>query len=321
MLTAGVVGVSIAASWVAPILSPLLVSVLIGFLLVNFRLIPEWAVTGVHWMTKPALRLGVVFLGLQLSLQQVLALSIAECVTIAFTVVITFFGTRWLGRTIGVNRELSILVATGFAICGASAIAAMSAVLPPDEKTERDTAAAVALVTVYGSVAMVVLPLLSIPLALTDRQAGLWIGASVHEVAQVVAAAAAVSGVALATAVVVKLGRVVLLAPLVASIGLLERRRTLRNSTSQISPPPVVPVFVVGFLLMITVRSTGLVPDAVLDGAKWVTTCLLAAAMFGLGASLRAADLRSSGLRVMLLGALSTLIAMGVSLGGILIWH
>src|SRR5690606_5875165 len=127
------------------------------------------------------------------------------------------------------SSTMTLLVATGFAICGAAAVAAMSAVADPDGEREEDTATAIALVTLYGTVALVALPVLVGLLGWSGRAAGLWIGAGVHEVAQVVAAGGAVCATALAGAAVTTLGRVVLLAPLVAAVGLVLRRGAVRD--------------------------------------------------------------------------------------------
>ena len=146
----------------------------------------------------------------------------------------------------GVSPGTSLLVATGFSICGASAVAAMDGVTGNEED---EVVTAIVLVTLFGSLAIVVLPLLQHPLGLADVEFGLWTGASVHDVAQTVATASVVGPSALAAAVVVKLTRVVLLAPVVAGVSLWRRRgETAVYGTWR---PPLVPLFVVGFLAMV----------------------------------------------------------------------
>ncbi|MEU6155711.1 putative sulfate exporter family transporter [Actinosynnema sp. NPDC047251] len=232
--------------------------------------------------TRKLLRAGVVLLGLQLSLPQLLDLGPGILVAAVVTVGVTFFGTLWLGRWLRLPRGLTLLVASGFSICGASAIAAVST-----ERDEEHVATSVALVTLFGTLTMVVLPLLG--------ASPEWIGLSVHEVAQVAAAAPA-SG--MATAMAVKLSRVVLLAPIVAGVS---RQRG-----------PVVPLFLVGFLAMVAVRSTGVLPAGFLDGTTTVTTVLFAAAMFGLGTAVRPRALLATGPRALLLGLLATVLVCSV---------
>src|SRR3954454_11274471 len=128
--------------------------------------------------------LGVVLLGLQLGLGQVLGLGGGTVLAVAATVLVAFFGTLLVGRALGVSPGLGLMVATGFSICGASAIAAMDSVTDNDK---RDVATAVTLVTLYGSAAIGLVPLLGALLGLRPEQLGAWAGVSVHEVAQVVA--------------------------------------------------------------------------------------------------------------------------------------
>ncbi|MEE6295290.1 YeiH family protein [Georgenia wangjunii] len=371
-LVAAVALACLGLAQLVPVVSPLIVAIVLGVVVRNAGLLRPPVRPGTQWSTKRLLRAGVVLLGLQLSIGEVLALRVGELVTIVATVVITFLATRWLGTKVGTSRTTSLLIATGFAICGASAVAAMSAVVPEDETSEDDVATAIAMVTLFGALALFLMPLAQGLVGLDDHQMGVWIGSSVHEVAQVVAAASAVSAAALTVAVVVKLGRVVLLAPMVAVVGVTERRRAKRiaevnnartagagdggarggdartggagsvagaapaasadgaalsvDGTAAAKPaddavklPPLVPLFVVGFLAMVAVRSLGVVPDAVLDPVEVVTRFLLTAAMFGLGTGVHLATLRRTGGRAVALGALSTLVAAIVSLAGILL--
>ena len=221
-LLAAAVGtaVAFAVNTLLPAVSALTVAVVLGVLVGQF--LPETTREGLGWATKKFLRLGVVLLGLQLGLAQVFGLGVGTVLAVVVTVLTAFFGTLALGRLIGVSRGLALMVATGFSICGASAIAAMDSVTDNDKE---DVATAVTLVTLYGSAAIALIPLIGRGLGLTDRQLGAWAGLSVHEVAQVVAAASPAGAAAVAVAVVVKLTRVVLLAPMVAGVSLVERRR------------------------------------------------------------------------------------------------
>nr|BFF03255.1 hypothetical protein GCM10020241_49300 [Streptoalloteichus tenebrarius] len=242
---------------------------------------------------------------------QVLGLGAGTLLVVLATVAVTFVGTVLLGRALGLPRGLSVLVGTGFSICGASAVAAVEGVV---EREEEDVATAVALVTLYGSLAIAALPLLAGPAGLEGEDFGRWAGASVHEVAQVVAAASPAGALAVATAVVVKLSRVVLLAPLVAAISVAERRR---RPSAEGRRPPLVPLFVLGFLAMVVVRSVDVLPAPVLDATKFVTTLLLAGALFGLGSAVRIAALVRTGPKALLLGLFSTLLVVAVSWAGL----
>lgn len=344
-------------------MSPLLLAIVVGAVARNAGLLPDSVRPGVAWAARHPLRAGVVLLGLQLSVPAVQALRPGEVVLVVVTVAATFTATRWAGARLGVDRRTTLLLATGFSICGAAAVAAMSAAAPASrpagtctipgtatraatgtpavtdtgtpadpDRPDAAVATAVAMVTVFGSLALVAMPLAQAPLGLDDRQVGVWIGASVHEVAQVVAAASGVSAAALAVAVVVKLARVALLAPLVAAVGALEHRRERARTAAAVPAadgppvpgappaprrPPLVPLFVVGFLVAVAVRGAGVLPDAALDGARVAGTALLTAAMLGLGADVHVPTLVRTGGRALALGAVSTAVTTTVSLAGL----
>ncbi|MGD9526096.1 YeiH family protein [Pseudonocardia sp.] len=297
--------VAFALHHLMPVVSALTVAVVLGVLVGG--LLPANTQDGMRWATRSFLRLGVVLLGLQLAFGQVLALGPGTVVAVVVTVLVTFCGTLLLGRLVGVSRGLRLMVATGFSICGASAIAAMDSVSDADKE---DVATAVTLVTLFGSAAIAFVPALGGLLGMSPEHLGAWAGLSVHEVAQVVAAASPAGAAAVGIAVVVKLTRVLMLAPMVAAVGVGQRRRG--DGTG--ARPPIVPAFVVGFLVMVGVRSTGFVPTTVLDIGQVATTLLFAGALFGLGANVRLAALLRSGRRGLVLGALSTVLVAVVGL-------
>ncbi|MEU5266850.1 putative sulfate exporter family transporter [Amycolatopsis sp. NPDC021455] len=290
----------LSSAW--PVLGALTVAVVLGVVAGSTPVLGEEHRRAVALVTKRLLRAGVVLLGLQLALPTVLALGPGTLAAVVLTVAVTFLGTLGLARLVRVPRGLALLVATGFSICGASAIAAVEGVIDRDDE---DVATAVALVTCYGSLALATLPLLAHTLGLDATRAGSWAGISVHEVAQVVAAAGpAGAGVA----ILVKLSRVVLLAPVVALVGAAERTR--RGGRT-----PLVPLFVLGFLAMVAVRATRLLPAFALDVAKTASTLLLAGALFGLGCAVRPGTLLRGGGRALLLGFLSTLLVLATGFG------
>jgi uncharacterized integral membrane protein (TIGR00698 family) len=175
---------ALSSAW--PVLGALTVAVVLGITTGNTPMLTDDQRKAVARVTKRLLRAGVVLLGLQLAIPTVLALGPGTLAAVVVTVAVTFLGTLGLGRLTRVPRGLALLVATGFSICGASAIAAMEGVV---ERDDEDVATAVALVTCYGSLTLGVLPLLARWIGLDATRTGSWAGISVHEVAQVVAAA------------------------------------------------------------------------------------------------------------------------------------
>jgi len=316
LLAVALAGAGVLVAGRVPTFPVLLVMIVLGVVARTARVVPAAIEPGLTWTARHVLRAGVVLLGLQLAVRDVLGLGLADLGVLLVTVAATFAVTLGVGRRMRVGRALTLLVATGFSICGAAAVAAMSPVADADDE---DVATAVALVTLYGSLAIVAIPSLAGALGLDDRTAGLWAGMSVHEVAQVVAAAGAISAVSLQVAVVAKLARVTLLAPLVAAVGLLRHRAgAVRDAAAPPTRrPPAVPAFVLGFLVAVVVRSTGVVPATVLTVAHQLSTMALGAAMFALGTQVHVARLVRTGGRAVGLGAVATVVAMTVSLGGL----
>ncbi|WP_432047112.1 YeiH family protein [Streptomyces asiaticus] len=286
---------------------------------------------GLSLAGKRLMRLGIVLLGLKLSLNDVLGLGWATVAMVLGVVAATFCGTWWLGRRMGLRGDQPLLIATGYSICGASAIGAVSEVSDSDE---RDVATSVALVTLCGTLAIAVLPLLQHPLGLGDEAFGRWVGASVHDVGQVVATAQTAGPSALGDAVLVKLVRVALLAPLVAALATSVRARgrakrtedraaqgegAVQGEETQRRRPPLVPLFVLGFLAMTALRSTDVLSSTVLDTAATAQELLLAAALFGLGSAVHLPSLTRTGARVAALGLCAWVVIAGASYGGVLL--
>lgn len=294
------VALAYAAHRLLPSAGPLSLAVLFGVVLGNLPVSLRRLRPGLDYAARRLLRIGIVLLGLRLAVVDVLELGAPGLLVVTVVVAVTFVGTQWLGRRLGLSAGASLLVATGFSICGASAVAAMDGVT---RNRREDVATAIALVTLFGSLAILVLPLLQHPLGLSDVAFGTWAGASVHDVAQTVATASGAGSGALAAAVVVKLTRVVLLAPMVAGVSLWQRRRSAADPVR----PPIVPLFVLGFLAAVVARSTGVLPESALSAGTGASNLVLAAALFGLGTSVHLRSLVRTGGRALVLGLLSWL--------------
>ena len=304
------VAISLGAHRALPDLPPLVLCVALGIALANLTRVPPTAAPGLTVAGGPVLKLGVVLLGLDLVFPDILALGFRALLVVVAVVAITFFGTQWAGRRLGISDNLSLLVATGFSICGVSAIAAANGVIDADED---EVAFSVALVTLCGTLAIVTLPPLRGVLGLDEEQFGAWVGASVHDVAQVVATSSTAGSVALATAIVVKLTRVMLLAPLIAGIALRHRR----TGTPTGARPPLVPPFIIAFVVMVVIASVGVVPDRVLTRIDDLRTVLLGMALFALGTRVNVGRMRQIGARPLALGLLSWLLIAVVAYAGV----
>lgn len=281
------------------VLSPMILAILIGIAFHNVVGTPVRAKEGVTFAMRRILRAAIVLLGLQLTAAQVAEVGASGLAVIALTLVSTFLFTTWLGRLIGVERGLAELIAAGTSICGASAVIATNTVT---RAHDEDVAYAVACVTVFGSVAMFLYPLLPQVLDLTPHAYGLWTGASIHEIAQVVAAAYQEGPAAGEFGTIAKLSRVMLLAPMVIGLGLVAARRAARHGHGASRAKPPMPWFVLGFLAMVGLNSVVTMPAEMKSVLVLLTTFMLSMALAAMGLETDIAKLRAKGLRPFLLG-------------------
>ncbi|MFI6386672.1 YeiH family protein [Nonomuraea sp. NPDC050547] len=316
-LAAAAVAMALVVSRFLPALSPAIIAVTAGAAFHNLGWLHERLRPGLQFVAKRVLRVAIVLLGLQIALPQVLTLGAPTLLIVAAATGLTFVLTPLLGRWLRVAPGTALLIAAGVSICGASAIAAMHESADSDDD---DVASALGVITVYGTAAIVAVPLLAGWLGLTGRQLGVWAGAAVHEVAQVAAIGAASGAAVLGVAITAKLARVVLLAPMVAATTLRAQAgaacRTPAAPARRGGRPPIMPLFVAGFLAMVVVRSLGVLPEALTSAVPPVTSVLLAAALFGLGTNIDLRKLAKGG-RAVLLGGISTALITGISLAGV----
>lgn len=294
--------------WLLPVVPTLTACVVLGIVFTAIPWRTDVMRPGLAVAARRLLRLGVVLLGFRLSLTDIAGLGWLVLALIVVIVLATFFLTLGLGRAFRLPGDQPLLIAAGFSICGASAIGAMAGVT---KSRDEEQATPVALVTLCGTLAIAVLPALGSLLGLDAEQFGMWTGASVHDVGQVVATAQVAGASALAIAVVVKLTRVALLAPLVAVTGLVLRREGTR--------PTVVPLFLVGFVAAVLANTFLPIPGewiAAIDDTQFL---LLGLALFGLGAAIRLGALVRTGARPLAVAAISWAAIAGLSLAAVLI--
>lgn len=280
--------------WMA--LSPLIVSILIGILIRNALPVPAAAEPGIGFSLRRILRLGIVLLGLQVTFTQILSLGGAGLAMVALTLVASFLAIRIVGRAMGVEQELTDLIAAGTSVCGASAVIAANTVV---RGKQEHVAYAVACVTLFGSLSMLIYPLLAAPLGLDARGYGLWTGATIHEVAQVVAAAFQGGDIAGQFGTISKLARVVMLAPLVMALAFALRSGA--EGSAKASAP--MPWFVLGFIGMMLVNSAITIPQDAGHILVTLTNFLLSMALAAMGLQTDVRKLRAEGWRPLALGA------------------
>ena len=234
---------------------------------------------GIEFSGRRVLRIGVALLGLRITLGEVQALGFGTAVIAAGSVAVTLVGGYWFARWVGLSRSFSILTAGAVAICGASAALAVAAVLPRSNDTDKQAILAVVGVNALSTVAMVAYPVFTRSLGWDDVAAGIFLGASIHDVAQVVGAGYTISPLAGETATLVKLMRVACLVPAVAVIAWLFHRRDAEAG----GKPPPLPFFLIAFVVLVALNSTGILPEMIVDPLRRASGILLVVAVAALG--------------------------------------
>lgn len=301
-------GIAQVGAAVGLVASPLVVALLLGLGLAQCRRWPAASLPGLEFACRPLLRFAIVLLGLRIGLPQIASIGTAGVAAVATIVVGTLGAGYWLGRRLGLSSNAAWLLAAGHAICGAAAIAAADSVL---KAKDREVAQALTLVTLFGTVAMLVCPLLGQMLALSPTTYGFWAGGSVHEVAQAVAAGFALGDAHGEAASLVKMVRVAFLLPLGLFLAFVVARRTTGSARRRI----VVPWFVVAFAAVAVVDALGLVPAAVANALRTTGTAAMTVAMAALGLKSSLRELATGGLRPLLVAGATTLVISGLAFG------
>jgi len=271
-------------------ISPLFISMILGIVLGNAM---DWkkGKAAATFASRKCLRLGVVFLGFQISIEKFIEVGPRGLLAVALIVATVFLSLRYLSKRIGITDSLGTLIAGGFAICGATAIAAISSTRKSED---RDVSYAVAIVTLCGTLSVFVIPALAALIGLSDATAGAWIGAAVHDVGQVIATASLMGSEALDSAVIVKLTRVVLLIPLILFLA--------RGQSDSGSIRKATPTFVFAFVACALIVNALALPDSFISLGKESSKVLLSIGLFGMGLSVKWAQIRALGAKPLLFG-------------------
>ena len=262
---------------------------------------------GVQFCAGGLLRLGIGLLGARITVEQALALGGWTAGVIVVAVASTLACGVWVGRWLRLDWQQGVLAGGATAICGASAGLAIAAVLPRSKELDRTTLAVVISVTTLSTVAMLVYPLIARAMALPPVPAGLFIGATIHDVAQVVVAGYALGPLAGDTATIVKLCRVALLAAVVFGVSCVARRQGEPAEGAAGNSPPLLPWFLVLFFAIVALNSTGVVSPAWRDALGEVSRTCLLLGVAALGMKSSFMQLARAGWRPLLLVLLCTL--------------
>lgn len=294
-------------------LSALTLSILIGIAVGNtvFPYISSSCSSGVDFSKNRLLRLGIVLYGFRITFQQIAEIGWAGVLIDAIIVLCTFTLAVQLGtRLFGLDRQTAMLIGAGSSICGAAAVMAAAPVV---QGPAHKISVAVATVVVFGTLSMFLYPIAYPFLDMSEVHYGVYVGSTVHEVAQVVAAGRAVSEQAAGIAVIEKMLRVMMLAPflLILSSHLSGERNAMGQSKAS-----SIPWFAVFFIVVAGVHSLQLLPDALVRNLVLLDNILLAMAMGALGLRTHASAIKQAGLKPILLAAL---LFVFLTIGGYLI--
>ena len=297
--------VAMASAWLADhYRAPILLFALLLGMAMNFARQDPRFTPGLDVSTRHLLRLGVALLGARITVEQVMSLGGEVVMVVTGGVIFTILAGWLLSRALRLRPDFGVLTGGSVASCGASAALALAAVLPPTPTRERDTLLTVVGVTALSTLAMVVYPVLATALGLSELQTGILLGATIHDVAQVVGAGYGVSQPVGDTATIVKLYRVALLLPVIVVVSLAFRASA--PSGPGWRRTPLVPGFLLGFAALVAINSTGLPPAALAEGAGTLSRGLLVAAIAAVGVKTSLGDLFKVGVRSLALIAIET---------------
>ena len=305
----------LGAMFLPSAVSEVLLAVLIGVVVANSGLLPAAAGPGIAFAVQRILRLGIILLGARLSLFDVAQIGAGALLLVVLTMTVAFSAALLAGRIAHIPPRLALLIGVGTAVCGNSAIVATAPVIDAEE---REVSFAVATITLFGTLAVFLYPLIGHALGLTSQTFGTWAGVAVNDTSQVVAASAAFSPEARDIATVVKLVRNTLMAPLIVLIAWWwARQQPVAEKDVRAGALRAFPLFVIGFLFMALLRTTGLIDRASAAPIDEVARACILVALAGVGLSTRVAQLRSIGVRPFLVGFGTAAVLASLSLGAL----
>lgn len=307
-------GIALAAKYISgfpflSIMGQLVIAILLGIIWRATIGVPQHAMTGITFSSKKLLRYGIILLGMRLNLLDIFHAGSKVFLIAVVNIIFTIFTVYGLTRLLKVEKRLGILTACGTAICGAAAVVAIA---PQLKANDDETAIGAATVAILGTIFTLAYTLLYPFLGLTQLGYGIFSGATLHEVAHVIAAAAPGGKEAVDIAVIVKLTRVALLVPVAILIGFWTNRmeKTEGKKTSLKSIP--IPWFILGFLAMSSLNTIGFIPESSVNLVVLAAYLLIAMAMAGLGLNVDVVTFKRLGMKSFAAGFIGSVLLSGL---------
>ncbi|WP_040168182.1 YeiH family protein [Microbacterium gorillae] len=316
-LAVAIAAVATVIGHLVPVIGAAVPAIVIGVVIALVRRPGAVLAPGLKFASKLVLQSAVVLLGTQLSLAEVASVGVQSFPVMISTLLVCLVAAWFLGRALRIDAELTTLIGVGTAICGASAIAAVSPVI---RARNESIAYAVSTIFLFNVLAVLLFPPLGHALGFSQHEFGLFAGTAVNDTSSVVATAGIYGAAALSFAVVVKLVRTLMIIPISIGLALRTARRdgsggplTLRGVVG------LVPWFLIGFLVASLIRSLGWIPDAALAPISVVSMFFIATAMAAIGLSTDLAGFRRAGVRPLLLGGILWLVVTATAITAILL--
>jgi len=290
-LTIGAAATFLSDHYTAPVM---LFALLIGM---AFHFLHEEGrcVAGIEFASRTVLRIGVALLGVRITLDQIASLGVAPVAMVVVGVSTTILFGLALADRLKLSRTFGVLSGGAVAICGVAAALAIASVLPRNPQSERDTILSVVSVTALSTIAMIAYPILVVALGFDERHAGVFLGGTIHDVAQVIGAGYTISPQAGDIATYIKMLRVAMLLPVVLTIAFVLSRRAAGGEAKR--QAPLLPTFLVAFAALVALNSTGIIPKVIATGISDVSRWCLVTAIAALGMKTSFKDLIAVGWR------------------------
>ena len=315
-LIAALVALAFEINHLQSAISPLALCVAFGFIVANFIQWPAFAAPATKLSGKTIMRIGVALLGAQVSVASLREIGLKGVLTVGIVVTCTIFGILGLSKLFKMSGDLGLLIGVGFGVCGATAVAAIR---PQTRATEEETSYAIGLISLCGTLSIFLLPLIGHAIGLDTREFGSWAGAAVHDVGQVVATASVWGDGADKYAIVVKLARVCLLAPIVLILSIRHRRWLTSQGKAETTSAkiPLIPYFVLGFISVAIIHNLVDINEHLLADIVFTSKLMLGAGLVALGSGVRWKAIRAIGPRPMAMGMIAWVIVAGVALAAV----